>query len=216
MIANKSTLQLIGLVVLVALIDCTAAQLNPDPCAGTTGQSFLPHPTNCTLYISCYEGVGYEQPCPPGYFFNASATRCDVKEGDGCPVSCPPDGIAFLPDPAGRCEFYVICIAGTEYPDNECAPGLYFDVTLEECNYANATDCVNNPCSTDPATPQPEIYPNEVDCTKYILCLAGEPIERQCPTGLHFDTTLLKCVEGECPTDPAAPVDPAPVDPPPV
>ncbi|XP_050090304.1 peritrophin-1 [Anopheles aquasalis] len=209
MMGKKSALQLIGLVVLVAVIDCTAAQLTPDPCAGTTGQSFLPHPTNCTLYISCYEGIGYEVSCPPGYFFNASATQCDVLVGDGCPVSCPPDGIAVLPDPQGRCDFYIICLGGLEYP-GECAEGLYFDVTLEECNYAHLVDCVNNPCSTDPATPQPEIYPNDADCTKYIYCLAGEPITRTCAPGLHFDAATLKCVDGPCP-DPNAPVDPPPV-----
>ncbi|XP_049540215.1 peritrophin-1 [Anopheles darlingi] len=210
MIGNKSTLQLIGLVVLVAVIDCTAAQLNPDPCAGTTTQSFLPHPTNCTLYISCYAGVGYEVSCPPGYFFNVTATQCDVKEGEGCPASCPPDGIAFLPDPAGRCEFYVICIGGVEIPDQECAEGLYFDATLEECNFPNATNCINNPCSTDPAEPQPEYHPSDTDCTHYILCLAGEPIERTCPPNLHFDPVELKCVVGPCP-DPNAPVDPPPI-----
>uniref|UniRef100_A0A182QJR7 Chitin-binding type-2 domain-containing protein n=1 Tax=Anopheles farauti TaxID=69004 RepID=A0A182QJR7_9DIPT len=188
---HDSKMRSVGLLVLAALIGCATAQVTQKPC-DTDG--FFPHPTECTMYISCYGGISYEMTCPDGKYFNSTELVCDKKENVQCVVNnCPPEGIVFLPIP-GVCDRYTICIEGQAF-ENTCDTGLYFDAVLGECNLKNETDCVVNPCQNPvPDPPILEIHPNEADCQQYILCVKGEPNVRNCAPGLFFDPDLLQCV----------------------
>uniref|UniRef100_A0A182JGD0 Chitin-binding type-2 domain-containing protein n=1 Tax=Anopheles atroparvus TaxID=41427 RepID=A0A182JGD0_ANOAO len=198
---NESKARAIGLFVLVAFIGFAAAQTTTttaapsatDPCIGQP-DGFLPHPSECTKYFSCYGGKGYEQVCPDGKFFDPARQLCDVAANVNCIVNnCPPEGIEFLPIP-GVCDRYTICVGGEAF-EGVCDEALYFDAELGDCNYKNESGCVVNPCIQPPPNPPTlEIYPNDVDCQQYVICLNGEPIIRDCADGLFFDPAALQCV----------------------
>ncbi|MBC9911130.1 carbohydrate-binding module family 14 protein [Chitinophaga varians] len=38
-----------------------------------------------------------------------------------------------------------------------------------------------------------ELYPHPEDCSKFIKCDNGTPIELTCPAGLHFNPTMQYC-----------------------
>ncbi|EAA45005.4 AGAP010470-PA, partial [Anopheles gambiae str. PEST] len=188
---------------LVAIIGCAAAQTTTtqspasDPCVETaTADGFLPHPTECTKYFSCYGGKGYEQTCPDQKYFDPINLLCDIPENVDCVVNnCPPNEIVYLPV-NGSCTDFIRCIGGVAY-ESSCQPGLFFDPALQECNLESEVDCVVNPCTQPPPDPPIlEIYPNPGNCKEYILCLNGEGIVRQCAPGLFFDEQATSCVAG--------------------
>lgn len=191
------------LLALVAIIGCAAAQTTTtqspasDPCVETaTADGFLPHPTECTKYFSCYGGKGYEQTCPDQKYFDPINLLCDIPENVDCVVNnCPPNEIVYLPV-NGSCTDFIRCIGGVAY-ESSCQPGLFFDPALQECNLESEVDCVVNPCTQPPPDPPIlEIYPNPGNCKEYILCLNGEGIVRQCAPGLFFDEQATSCVAG--------------------
>ncbi|XP_053674985.1 peritrophin-1 [Anopheles nili] len=180
--------------ILLAIVGCTLAQTTTDPCVeqGLTS-GFLPHPTDCTKYISCYGGKGYEQTCPDGKHYDAALQVCDLAENVGCVVNnCPADGIVFLPI-EGVCDRYIICIGGTAF-ESTCDEGLYFDERIGECNLKEDSGCVVNPCTRPPPNPPIlEIYPNDSNCKQYLICLDGEPNIKDCAPNLVFDPNELQC-----------------------
>ncbi|XP_058122317.1 probable chitinase 10 [Anopheles ziemanni] len=192
MITNSKT-HAFGLLALVATIGCVAAQTTTDPCVGSD-LPFLPHPTECSKYFSCYGGIGYEQVCPDGKYFDPTRSICDIAQNVDCVVNnCPPDGIVFLPIP-NVCDRYTICVGGEAF-EGICDENLYFDEALGDCNYKNESGCVVNPCTQPPPNPPIlEIHPNESSCTQYLICLSGQPVVRDCAPGLFFDPTALQCV----------------------
>uniref|UniRef100_A0A182NDG0 Chitin-binding type-2 domain-containing protein n=1 Tax=Anopheles dirus TaxID=7168 RepID=A0A182NDG0_9DIPT len=190
-----------GLLALLALVGCATAQTTTvqtptDPCVGAS-DGFLAHPTDCTKYFSCYGGMGYEQSCPDGKYFDPTRTLCDVKENVECVVNnCPPNDIVYLPIP-GVCDRFTICIGGNAF-ESSCDEGLYFDEVLQECNLKNETNCVVNPCVQPPPDPPIlEMHPNDANCAQYVICLNGEPIVRDCAPNLFFDPNVSQCVQAD-------------------
>lgn len=59
---------------------------------------------------------------------------------DGVDCAEKPDG-TFLPDPADCSRFYV-CDAGFAW-SQQCAPPLFFDPSIRNCNWPNMVDCKN-------------------------------------------------------------------------
>lgn len=52
---------------------------------------------------------------------------------------CQNNEVTFHPFP-GLCEYYIMCACGTEVL-LQCAPGLYFDQSLNNCNFQQLVDC---------------------------------------------------------------------------
>lgn len=100
------------------------------------------------------------------------------------------------------CEAYYLCVNGDrQEPPSYCPEGLYFDVTIGECNLAADVDC--EPQTTTTTTTEAPTYqcpdqgvayiPYQGNCTLYILCIDGSQIIYRCPTGTLFDTSKLVC-----------------------
>ena len=62
-------------------------------------------------------------------------------------VECPPwdeDGeISFIPDPDDCAKYYVCTPSGPE--PQYCSGGLWFDDTLDVCNWPELVDCAGRP-----------------------------------------------------------------------
>ncbi|XP_058458074.1 uncharacterized protein LOC131434870 [Malaya genurostris] len=174
---------------------CGASAANVCEEAGlVTTDGFLPHPTNCSMYISCYKGNAYELSCPAGYYFNPTEKLCDAKYE--CLVNnCPQTGIARLPV-EGVCEQFVLCIGGTAYL-RHCGDGLLFNATLEMCVNATESTCVTNQC--DKTLGHPQGFEDPHNCMVYYICDENFlPVRFDCPKGTIFDQSILDCVKGEC------------------
>nr|ABJ97694.1 mucin-like peritrophin [Toxorhynchites amboinensis] len=44
----------------------------------------IPHPTNCSKFITCVGSQPVEQDCPQGLEWSESATRCDYQQNANC------------------------------------------------------------------------------------------------------------------------------------
>ena len=164
---------------------------------GLSEAVYLPDPDDCTKYTTCWKGVAYPQVCPSGLFFNPKLQLC-VEDESVCQIKvCKPGVIEAFPI-KGRCVEYKLCVDGKEY-EMTCGNGLYFSEKEGDCVLMKDSNCTVNRCGElQPEAGEIPVFPNEFDCTKYFICIRGEPIERKCATGAKFDQNLKKCVAGTC------------------
>ena len=69
------------------LVSCAMAQ---NPCAGKAN-GFIPDPSACENYFSCFNGIAYNATCSPSVF-NKGTSTCVLKTTISCPP-CPATGI---------------------------------------------------------------------------------------------------------------------------
>jgi len=117
-----------------------------------------PHPTDCTQFIQCSNGITNEIDCPNGTLFNPILRVCDnpvnvpicqssvVDVADACNLFSWTNGIHFHPY---DCTKYIECTYGRT-DIMACAPGLYYDPAVETCNRATS-----NPYCTQYVTAAP-------------------------------------------------------------
>jgi hypothetical protein len=81
-----------ALLMLPALLACfgqpvSADELPPVTCPDPDPPGvaiLLPHPTDCSIYFQCSNGVPIEMHCPPGLQFNKQLKVCDWPENANC------------------------------------------------------------------------------------------------------------------------------------
>ncbi|XP_021951364.1 tolloid-like protein 2 [Folsomia candida] len=103
--------------------------------------------------------------------------RSDYTTTTQAPI-CTEDGVYRIPFP-GFCEKYYQCVNYHAY-EQSCAPGMFFDPAMSECNFADLVDCpwFTTFPTTEPSVCPPdgiEFIPIPGDCTSYILCAEGIP-----------------------------------------
>ncbi|XP_054086294.1 uncharacterized protein LOC105212916 isoform X2 [Zeugodacus cucurbitae] len=125
--------------------------------ADATG--LYPHPTDCTKYLRCANGITYIMDCGPGTAFNAALEVCDFKEKVDCPhsvefnnvalghsrdpisqtIACPEGATGLYPHPLD-CRKFLNCANGiTNIQD--CGPGTAWNAKLETCDFIKNVDC---------------------------------------------------------------------------
>jgi len=57
----------------------------------------------------------------------------------GNPGRCNENDVSFHPFP-GHCQYYILCACGTEVL-MQCAPGLHFDPSRDQCNFEALVEC---------------------------------------------------------------------------
>lgn len=105
---------------------------------------------------------------------NASANPCAGKES------------GFVNDFSG-CRNYFSCVATIAFP-LECPLGFYFNELEQNCDMPG-----NVVCSRCPPTGI-TLTRNSNSCSEYTLCISGTAIDRECATGLYFNTDTSQCV----------------------
>lgn len=111
---------------------------------------------------------------------------------------CPPTGIHTLAYP-WSCRRFVRCIAGNALIQ-ECAPGLYFDAVLGQCNVFEIANC--NPCQEKEAS-ELVFVRDERNCSRFSICIGQVLSENTCAQGLYFDPRVNSCARSEnveCPS----------------
>uniref|UniRef100_A0A336K4N7 CSON015615 protein n=1 Tax=Culicoides sonorensis TaxID=179676 RepID=A0A336K4N7_CULSO len=161
------------------------------------GETFIPYPKDCSKYYSCVNGVGYEQKCPDGFWFNPANKYCDYPSNIDekyCPkYECPVGGIDYLPTPYA-CNEYVLCFDGTPVPQT-CAEGLEFDPLIKKCVLIESSTCEILNCPED--SDELVFLPNKKDCGSYYICVKGQPVPQSCADGLHWSVANSRCESNE-------------------
>jgi len=85
----------------------------------------------CDGAAECFEDTDPE----PGP--TTTTTTTEAPE----PGRCRPNEVTFHPFP-GLCEYYTMCACSSEVLLH-CAPGLYFDPSINNCNFQQLVDCEN-------------------------------------------------------------------------
>lgn len=145
----------------------TSKRPNKKPTSCVNGM-YYPH-KDCKKYYICNNGKRTPGSCPDGTQFSQTLQTCDFEEnvrcvsrkkylrlllqqykrsgifnaaflkaseGDVC------EGLKVLPYP-GKCSNYLECVHATMIT-RDCSEGLYFDPSLNICNWADQVDCKNS------------------------------------------------------------------------
>lgn len=174
------------------------------PCRNATGDvNFFPHPNyqECVKYISCWQGTGFEVPCPDGAWFDRCENICNWPDSieDKCKCSdCPSSGISFFPNTKieNQCHLYMMCVNGNSF-DMSCGNGLLFDRQRQVCaDYRTVTDCVIDTCKNI-STLEVGYAPNLQNCQQFFICARGNRLMTQtCPSGQGYSMTETSEIGG--------------------
>ncbi|XP_022901765.2 chondroitin proteoglycan-2-like [Onthophagus taurus] len=118
------------------------------------GQGFVPHPSICSKFIECHNGVGKIHNCLPGFYFNKETGSCDIPDNGICNlnaenlpnddidlgIACSLDDYFYLPHPRS-CQLYIRCRNGI-VTVLTCWDGFYWNTAANRCDLAQTVDCV--------------------------------------------------------------------------
>lgn len=179
--------------------------------------NFMPHPTNCSKFLSCSNGIYAEMECPARLQFNDVKKICDWPAEAGCKVdsnqipainepeeeailgqSCHPSDIKNAPRVAAypsSCDSFLIC-AGVWTLMN-CPQGLLFSVETGHCEFPENAKCCDT-CTTSPrmCSKTGARLSNPSDCHKFYECQNETMIELTCANGTIFSALKGECING--------------------
>lgn len=120
----------------------------------------FPHERECATYFRCYNEVADLFECAPGLYFSPTELQCMQPALSGCVVNpCPEideETIKIVPDDED-CNAYFVCTLGEPVRET-CAPGLVFDLTINDCNLPENSDTSH--CDAGSSSPSPDVVLN--------------------------------------------------------
>ncbi|XP_035223247.1 fibrillin-3-like isoform X2 [Stegodyphus dumicola] len=174
------------------------------PC-DTCSSCFIPNENDCAAYLYCKNGTAYKMRCSDNLLFNPQTEVCDLASNVDCAI--PPSGHCPKRDglfPSPDCFKFIHCSNGIPYLKN-CPDGLQFNSYSLVCDWPENVNCDEPPIKpTKPDDENPIIlnrtcdceccfYRDEIDCSKYLLCLDGFLHEGKCSDGLLFNYLSQNC-----------------------
>jgi hypothetical protein len=141
---------------------------------------FVPYPYDCNLYYHCVGSTPILRQCPDGLYFDTALETCNWPEDSGCTPTLRPTEQPATSDPSGTTEESM-----TTEATNSTENNFKYFLGAEEKDID-----VVCPLSNDGFS---KFVPYPYDCTLYYHCVGTTPILRECPDGLHFDTSLETC-----------------------
>jgi len=137
-------------------------------------EGYYAHPTDCTAYYHCSNGLAWYQQCDAGLYFNKKSKMCDWPWNVECEAEEPTEdpqvrGVSIIgPDPDYECdpeengafpheefcEYYVDCYKGLATLA-VCTDTMLFDLVYNGCNYASEVHCGNRTRPEGYPTPKP-------------------------------------------------------------
>jgi hypothetical protein len=193
-----------------------------------TGNSKIPHESDCTKFFHCVEGAEFPDRCSAGLLFDFLTLSCKLAQEASCyggATTPSPDHICSkagatlcrAPHPYD-CRKYYECENGAVTQEKECDAGKGFDPSIRDCVERDDDKCYIGatfppvPTTTTQAMPSfpPEFCPivgganrpHPWDCSKYYVCINGFPTGPvSCPKGELYDVEREECVtaaEAKC------------------
>ncbi|KAI8040744.1 hypothetical protein M5D96_006687, partial [Drosophila gunungcola] len=182
--------------------DTTSSTLSPLSCS--SGNSYLPHPTNCHKFIQCSNGNEFIMDCPANLYWdyqNLACSRepsvCYNSEENAKPEekTCGP-GVDFLVHPTD-CTKYLQCSNG-EPLERKCPDPLYWNPEISVCDWSNKY--CNNLQSANESISCAVGMNFDVfqgDCSKYIKCFGLRGIVMSCSLGLYWNPVSELCEKSQ-------------------
>lgn len=117
--------------------------------------------TTCNAFVTCYDGVATAQSCETGKLFNSTVNECDRAQNVKC------DEVVGAPQgPAPSCQGRVGQMLRNPYDCSSfyfcehnaallfyCEKGLFFDTTINNCNWKENVQCRTDQLPTDADAP---------------------------------------------------------------
>ncbi|XP_011196819.1 protein obstructor-E [Zeugodacus cucurbitae] len=177
----------IGLLAIFGLIVATNAAASINICQGVADNIFVADITNCSNYFICVNGQPIAQQCRNKYFFNGNTQSCQASN-----ATCLKCNASVLSSVAlsRTCNKYALCFDGQPLLQ-QCADDLQFNPQLNACDYPQTVDCVANQCSIYAKSP---VYvTSKASCSKYYICMQGQPQAQNCLSNLVFNPVKNQC-----------------------
>ncbi|GAB0090695.1 hypothetical protein DMENIID0001_054460 [Sergentomyia squamirostris] len=180
-------------------------------CQGVPEGYFLANPADCNEFFECINGRAVLGRCPDGFFFHPGLQKCEVHwqvpcapgpeleldcvedegESERPEFSCPSNDVQVLQHPT-NCSLYILCFHGYAHV-RDCAHGLEWDTSLEQCNIPDQAQCSPSVCPFQDDPQNPVFLYNDAQCNSFAICVNGLPQWRFCALGFHWDRKNLWC-----------------------
>ncbi|XP_076325216.1 uncharacterized protein LOC143233152 [Tachypleus tridentatus] len=179
--------------------ESTSVQASPNPCGCTS--CVTPHPTDCSAYYRCKDGIRELVYCSPGLFFNKITKVCDHPKNVDCNhFMCPGNDGLFKNK--FDCGSFWHCSHGIPYL-KDCPYGLHWDEERQMCNVPCLAKCDPSIPNCEPTTTLKPVDPwclcstcvseDPFDCRAYFKCSNGVREKKFCSTGLFFNRNTKVC-----------------------
>ncbi|XP_043285620.1 uncharacterized protein [Venturia canescens] len=136
-----------------------------------------PHECSCDKYYQCSDGDLIRRQCSQGLHFNPKTYSCDYPSSAGCeipspsptttkpttsaiPSECPPGNsghVVQIPHPT-NCSLFYKCDNG-EKQLSQCPDGLYFNPTIQMCDWPDVAGCTAETSGPTESTSAPSAGP---------------------------------------------------------
>ena len=156
----------------------------------TTSDGIMAHPSDCSKFVGCTGGLGYEFLCPGGLKFDSIKGVCEWPESATCGKSgayvywSVGGSAGTATKQTGSSSWSSSSSSATKSTvwGGQKAVGISLGV-------ATGKPVLKGVCPGD----QDGIKPHGSDCRKFIACTGGDGFEFLCPGGLHFDAPKGIC-----------------------
>lgn len=165
-----------------------------------SGVKSISHPSDCAKYVLCVGGTRFKRTCGAGLHFSRELRNCvqpDLAQCEESKYTCPEedDGdLVFLPN-TEDCSSYFVCFGGEPIPLS-CGAGLHWSAEEQSCVNKGKANCEYGDDDDTEKCPEEGIkqisHPDS--CEKYILCMGGSEMNRNCAPGFHFSRDFRTCV----------------------
>ncbi|XP_050094296.1 chitin-binding domain protein cbd-1-like [Anopheles aquasalis] len=194
-------------------------------CTGMANGTLIPA-TNCSNFIICMNELENEEVtcAPAGTLFDYQREVCDHPENvqcyEGGACAGRPDGSLA---PSRNCSNFFRCENEDIAEEITCQPhGTLFDAEREVCDHPENVVCLetsppsnstDGPPTTTVEPTRPPLDPSvptdlcrgvtigmlehPTDCTRYVICVLGQPNVQQCPDNFIFIAELAVCGFGD-------------------
>jgi hypothetical protein len=199
------------------LLKLVASQIGDDCEQNNEYPSYMEHPTNCSRYLVCGNGIWHEMECPARLQWNQEVSVCDWPSSAHCKLNnassfqidtqLPPFMAGAECSPSiernsqrvshhpNDCRKFLIC--NRKWIEMDCPIELLFSVESNHCEYPEMAKCCEKceikECEVDGTR---LVHPD--DCKSFFECKNGKLKEEKCDEDQHYDPLKGTCIEGAC------------------
>ncbi|XP_055527638.1 probable chitinase 10 [Wyeomyia smithii] len=167
----------------------------------------LPHSNDCSKFVTCLSGLGYEMNCPEGLEYSVAQTTCDYPEYAQCrmrkeTIQTASNGFNILqlpPRPHVEVNQNWEEKFGIEPNPAEKEPELAPEAVPVAENNEPVLENFGISGAFDRRCPDVD-HPRKVihlpvvgSCSKFLKCAGGRAYIMDCPVGLEFSVVTKKC-----------------------